>query len=152
MASSEQKYEVVEYPCHICNFTSTHKHDLLKHLKSKHLSIQMYYCYHCDYKSRDKGDLLTHTKSKHKRVGSYMNTKIEHKEGRLDPKATEKQTIFSKLPLQVKRDRVIYPCDQCEYRATKKNLLSKHLSEHKDANKLLNQCDMLLKTFKQTAE
>ena len=106
MASSEPKYEVVEYPCHICNFTSTNKHDLLKHLKSKHLSIQMYYCYHCDYKSRDKGDLLTHTKSKHKRVGSYMNTKIEHKEGRLDPKATEKQTIFSKLPLQVKRDRV----------------------------------------------
>ena len=62
MASSEPKYEV-EYPCHMCNFTSTYKHDLFEHLKSKHF-LQKYHCYHCDYRSRDKSDLLAHTKSK----------------------------------------------------------------------------------------
>ena len=162
MASSESKYEVVEYPCHKCNFTSSYQHNLLNHFKLKHLP-PTFHCYHCEYKTWDRGDLLAHSKSEHKKRYScnicdyhtkserdlIRHKEIKHIDHKIDFIAAEKQTI-SKLPLQVKLDQFIvrdiepeqFPCAQCDYKATRRHTLLEHIeSKHKGVKFSCKQCD-----------
>ena len=54
----------LRYPCDQCDFKSTLKGTLVRHLKSKHEDVK-YPCDQCDYKATQKAYLQTHLKSKH---------------------------------------------------------------------------------------
>ena len=67
MDSSESIHEAVEYPCHLCQYTSSFKLNLLKHIKFDH-SITRYHCYHCEYRATDRDTLLAHKETKHNKM------------------------------------------------------------------------------------
>ena len=57
----------VTYPCDQCDFRTSHKGDLHKHIKSKHWGVK-YPCDQCNYRASQKAHLATHIESRHKGV------------------------------------------------------------------------------------
>ena len=49
----------VKHGCEHCEYKTTQKGSLLKHVQSVHKEV-IYSCKHCDYKSKQKGHLLRH--------------------------------------------------------------------------------------------
>merc|ERR1712150_223184 len=54
--------------CDQCEYTTSDKSNLRRHIKTKHATIKEFNCNDCDYATNRKDNLLTHLKSSHKKL------------------------------------------------------------------------------------
>ena len=54
MLHSKSKCNGVKFLCNLCDFKSTQKGNLLRHIKSIHIGVKLL-CNHCDFKATQKG-------------------------------------------------------------------------------------------------
>ena len=109
------------YKCKLCDYQTTHKGHLNKHVKSIHEGIK-YPCHQCDYKARNPSDLNKHVNSKHKGI-KYPCQQCHYK-------ATNTSDL--KKHVNSKHEGIKYPCQQCDYQATQSGSLQRHIiSKHR---------------------
>ena len=89
MTQLKSKDENVKYPCGHCDYSTSHKGRLSRHVKSKHELVK-YPCNHCDHKAALKWSLSIHIKSKHEGIKYPCN--------QCDYKATEKGHLLRHHP------------------------------------------------------
>jgi len=134
------------YHCSQCNYNSI-MYDMTRH-KEVHSSVS-FPCNLCNHKAKSAIRLRTHMNELHKTVkcticheefrGSYalrMHKRSQHGDGKKRElycdECGQKYTNTGSLSLhkQAKHSDKTYQCDKCEFTATNKNSLGKHMKTH----------------------
>ena len=113
-------HEGIKLQCEVmgCNYKANTRTSILKHFKSKHEGVA-YPCDQCDYKGTQKWNLLKHIERKHKievKQCEVIGCKFE---------SNSKEGIFRHI--RSAHEGVNHPCDQCNYIATLKGNLNRHI-------------------------
>ena len=113
------------YKCECCDYTSTRKSCIVKHMVLRHKELDPYKCSKCDYYSEEKRKMAKHVREVH-------NTdKIQC------PKC-EIKIAPENLKKHIKRihDRIFpFLCNTCGYKATDKFALKKHIESVHDGKR-----------------
>jgi len=108
----ESIHEGVRYSCPMCDYNATKTRNLRTHIEAIHEKVR-YNCDQCEYAATQRSSLKRHKKGVHKNpvVGPY----IEAHRRNLKPSNIS-------IPESEK-----YPCDQCDYAATQRSTLNRHI-------------------------
>ena len=135
--------------CDKCNYITTTKTDLKKHIQGKHEGFK-YPCPHCDYKTGWNSDLKAHIKNKHEGkkfscdkcdfvtgYSSYFRNHVKEKhEGvRHYCDQCDFQTgnlSYLKVHKQSKHEGRIFSCEKCDFKTKWQAELRKHIKGRHD--------------------
>ena len=94
--------------CEVCRKDFSRKSALVKHQKRKHSIAPSFSCNRCEYRSKDRNIIKNHKESAH--AVKYSCNQCNHQAGK--PSKLEQH-------IKTKHLGVRYPCDHCDYKATK---------------------------------
>ena len=108
-------HQNISYPCDYCNFKTSWKASLKQHTESLHKKIT-YPCDRCNYKAKRRNDLKKHTHNRHKEI---IHT------------GDQQQNKSNTMRHSKRHIDLIYFCNQCDYVTTWKKNLKQHKSLHR---------------------
>ena len=117
-------HEGIKFECEVmgCNYTANTRPSILKHLKSKHEGVT-YPCDQCNHKANQKWNLQKHIQRKHHKEAKHKKFQCEVVGCKYEANTTE--GIFRHI--RSAHEGVNHPCDQCNYIATLKGNLNRHM-------------------------
>ena len=119
------------FPCCECNFISTSRENIARHMQVVHGVLPQKTTYpcpimDCEYIADDTTALRRHTQTKHEGLRFPCDL--------CDFFATRKSTL--KTHIKSIHEGVKYPCEICAYAATQKSALKRHMNTVHNPNKL----------------
>jgi len=122
------------HKCEQCDFYSTTKSNLKKHVQSQHDGIR-YQCPHCDHTTSQKIRLKSHILSKHDNNDHY-----EYHCEKCAYRTNDKPNLNRHIASQ--HDGILYYCDQCDYKSKQRSLLKGHIeAKHEGVQYNCDKCD-----------
>ena len=107
------KLQTREYMCNQCEFTTTARHSLSRHVEMIHEKVE-YKCDSCGYKTNIKSNFQNHTK---------RHTDTFHCE---QCSYTSKQKIHLDIHRKSKHEGELFVCNICDYKASQLSNLKRH--------------------------
>ena len=127
MRVHEEAVNMGSLPCKFCGMKTKNLRNLRRHIEAIHIGIR-YPCDQCDHKATQMSSLKLHVKRMHKRILICKHCNL---------KLSSKTELRNHIIAQHSAGD-IYPCNQCDYLATKREHLKQHMESVHE--KIRNTC------------